>query len=170
MATLTVWQFDSAEGADRALDTLQRVQRQHMLDLIDGAVVSWPLGEKKPRTRQLHTTTGAAALIGAFWGLLFGVIFFIPLLGVALGAGLGALMVALTDIGIDDDFIERVRKRVTPGTSALFLYTQNVQEGLLDDMAAAARGHVELIQSNLSEEQEARLRAVFGEEAPTVAA
>jgi len=43
--------------------------------VLDGAVVSWPPDEKKPKTRQLHSTTGAGALGGAFWGLLFGLIF-----------------------------------------------------------------------------------------------
>ena len=52
--------------------------------MLDGAVVSWPPDEKKPKTRQLHSTTGAGALGGAFWGLLFGLIFFIPLVGAAI--------------------------------------------------------------------------------------
>jgi uncharacterized membrane protein len=169
MATLTVWRFDTAEGADHALEELQRAHRQQMLDLIDGAVVSFPQGSKKPKTRQLHTTMGTAALSGAFWGLLFGLIFFVPLLGVALGASMGALTVTLTDFGIDEAFIKQVRQSVTPGTSALFLYTQNVQQGLLDELKASSH-HAVLIQSNLSEEQEARLRETFGEEPPSVAA
>lgn len=39
--------------------------------MADGAVVSWPPDNKKPKTRQLHSTTGAGTLGGAFWGLLF---------------------------------------------------------------------------------------------------
>jgi uncharacterized membrane protein len=101
------------------------VQSQYAFDLLDGAVVSFPEGAKKPRTRQLHVTKGAAALTGAFWGFLFGLIFFVPLLGLTLGAGLGALVAALANFGIDDDFIEQVRAEVKPGTSALFLYTQH---------------------------------------------
>jgi uncharacterized membrane protein len=101
--------------------------------------------------------------VGAFWGLLFGVIFTVPLLGLALGGGMGALTASLADIGIDDDFIEQIRQTVTPGTSALFLYTQKVQEGLLDELRSA-RSHPVLIQSSLSAEQEARLRAAFGED------
>jgi uncharacterized membrane protein len=164
MATLTVWKFDTADGADRALETLQHVQTQYSFDLIDGAVVSFPEGAKKPTTRQLHTTKGAGALTGGFWGFLFGLIFFVPLLGLTLGAGLGALMGSLANIGIDDDFIEQVRAEVKPGTSALFLYTQHVEEGLLDDLKKTTTSHPVLIQSNLSPEQEARLRAAFGGE------
>ena len=58
---------------------------------------------------------------GSFWGLLFGLIFFVPLLGAAIGAATGALAGSLTDVGIDDAFINKVRDQVTPGTSALFV-------------------------------------------------
>jgi uncharacterized membrane protein len=167
MATLTAWKFDTADGADAALAKLEDLQRQQLLELLDGAVVSWPQGAKKPKTRQLHSTAGAGALGGAFWGLLFGLIFFVPLLGMAIGAGMGALMGAMTDVGIDDNFIKQVRDKITPGTSALFLYTQNVVQDRVADAFKAERGHVELIESNLSKEQEAKLRETFGEEPAT---
>jgi len=169
MATLTVWKFDSAEGADQALDTLLRLEREQLLDLIDGAVVSWPEGAKKPRTRQLKASVSKYSLIGAFWGLLFGLIFAVPLLGLALGGGMGALTASMADIGIDDDFIKQVRKSVTPGTSALFLYTQKAQAGLLEKLSSA-HSHPVLIQSSLSAEQEDRLRAAFEEESSLPAA
>ena len=76
----------------------------------------------------------AGALGGGFWGLLFGLIFFVPLLGAAIGAATGALAGSLTDVGIDDEFINKVRDQVTPGTSALFVMTSHavvdrIQEG-----------------------------------------
>ena len=76
-----------------------------MITLEDAAVLSWPLGSKKPKTRQLHSTAGAGAGWGAFWGVLFGLLFFIPFLGAAMGAGMGALTGSLADVGISDDFI-----------------------------------------------------------------
>jgi uncharacterized membrane protein len=167
MATLTVWKFETADGADEALDTLLRLESEQLLDLIDGAVVSWTEGAKKPRTRQLKPTMGKYSLVGAFWGLLFGLLFAVPLLGLALGGGMGALTASMADIGIDDEFITQVRQSVTPGTSALFLYTQKVQEGLLDKLSTA-RSRPTLIQSSLSADQEARLRAAFGEESVPV--
>ena len=77
MATLTVWKFADPDGADQALATLEGLQKQALIEVLDGAVVSWPPDKKKPKTRQLHSTTGAGALGGAFWGLLFGLIFFV---------------------------------------------------------------------------------------------
>ena len=91
--------------------------------LHDAATVVWEEGTKKPKTHQLASTTRAGALGGTFWGLLFGLIFFVPLLGAAIGAATGALAGSLTDVGIDDTFINKVRDQITPGTSALFVMT-----------------------------------------------
>lgn len=161
MATLTVWRFDTAEGAQNALTTLERLQKEELISVVDAAVVSWPEGRKKPRTDQLHSLVGAGALGGSFWGLLFGLIFFVPLLGMAVGAAMGALSGSMADVGIDDDFIRRVRDKVTPGTSALFALTTNaVTDRVLENFKGT---RAELISTNLSAEQEARLRQAFEE-------
>jgi uncharacterized membrane protein len=162
MATLTVWKFGSAGGADDALHTLERLQKEELIKVHDGAVVTWPDGAKKPKTRQLASTTGAGALGGAFWGFLFGLLFFIPILGMAVGAAMGALAGSLTDVGIDDEFIKDVRDRITPGTSALFLMTSDAVQ---DKVSEAFEGtDMELISTNLTREQEQRLREAFREE------
>jgi len=135
-----------------------------LIEVQDGAVVTYPQGAKKPKTRQLSNTAAAGALGGAFWGMLFGLIFFIPLLGLAIGAGMGALMGAMTDVGIDDNFIKQARATITPGTSALFLLTANVVQDKVAAEFKALPGNPELMQSNLSAEQEAKLREAFGEE------
>jgi uncharacterized membrane protein len=162
MATLTVWKFPSASGADEAIRSLEQLQSQELIKVLDGAVVSWPQDKKKPRTSQLHNLAGAGALGGAFWGLLFGLIFFVPFLGLAIGAAAGALGGSLADVGIDDDFIKRVRDQVTPGTSALFALTA---DAVLDRVREAFAGQrAELLETNLSAEQEAKLREAFSED------
>ncbi|GAA3080863.1 DUF1269 domain-containing protein [Pseudonocardia yunnanensis] len=164
MATLTVWKFDTADGAQNALTTLERLQKQELIHVVDAAVVTWPADRKKPRTQQLHNLTGAGALGGSFWGLLFGLIFFVPLLGLAVGAAVGALAGSLTDVGIDDDFIKKVRDKVTPGTSALFAMTQ---DAVTDRVVDAFRGtRAELVSTNLTADQEAKLREAFSETDP----
>src|SRR3712207_6048413 len=123
MATLSVLKFNDPYGADRVLIALQGLQERQMITLEYAAVVSWPQGNKKPATRQLHSMGGTVALGGAFWGILFGLIFFVPFLGAAIGAGVGALTGSMADVGIDDNFIRQVREKVTPGTTALFALT-----------------------------------------------
>lgn len=125
-------------------------------------MVSWEPGKKKPKTRELHDTKIGGALGGGFWGLLFGLIFFIPFLGLAIGAATGALIGSLTDVGISDSFIRTVREKVTPGTSALFLLSS---DAVIDRVKAEFEGsEAELISTNLSAEQEARLREAFAQE------
>jgi uncharacterized membrane protein len=140
---------------------LESLQKQELIKVHDAAIVSWPEGAKKPKTRQLASTTGAGALGGAFWGLLFGLIFFIPLLGMAIGAGMGALAGSLADVGINDDFIKKLRQEITPGTSALLLLSS---DAVLDKVEEAFEGQqMQLVQTNLSREQEDKLREVFAE-------
>ena len=162
MATLTAWAFNDVNGAEQAAQSLQALQAQELIKLQDAAVVSWEPGKKKPKTRQLSNMTAAGALGGTFWGMLFGLIFFVPLLGAAIGAGIGALAGSMSDVGISDDFINSVKQRVTPGTSALFLLSSDAVVDRIKDTFKDT--HAELIASNLSEEQEAKLREVFTEE------
>jgi uncharacterized membrane protein len=157
VATLTVWKFDSATGADEAQQLLQRLQREQLIQIQDAAIVTWPEGDKKPKTRQLTNMAGAGALGGAFWGLLFGLLFFVPILGLAIGAGMGALTGAMTDVGIDDKMINDLRSKITPGTSALFLLSSNAVPDRIAAEVKQLRSHGELIQSNLSSEEEAKL-------------
>lgn len=162
MATLTVWKFPDDNGAEQAVQKLEQLQREELIKVQDAAVVSWPAGRNKPRTRQLHNLAGAGALGGAFWGLLFGLIFFVPLFGMAIGAAAGAIGGAFTDVGIDDDFIKRVRAQVTPGTSALFALTS---DAVMDRVQEAFSGtDMELLETNLSKDEENKLREVFAED------
>jgi uncharacterized membrane protein len=159
-AALTVFKFSTPEGAQEAIGVLEALQKQELIRIDDYATVSWPIGDKKPKTHQAYNAVGAGALGGTFWGMLFGLIFFVPLLGAAIGAAAGALGGALTDVGIDNDFINSVKSQVTPGTSALFVLSE---DAVVDRVAQGFRQlppH-ELIASNLTAEQEAKLREVF---------
>jgi len=69
---------------------------------------------------------------------------------------------SMADVGITEDFIKSVRSKVTEGTSALFLMNSGAVQ---DKVAEAAKGlKFELIASNLSKEEEEKLRAAFAEE------
>jgi uncharacterized membrane protein len=159
MATISVLKFSTADGAEQALGTVQSLSKQHLINLHDAAIVTWPEGKKKPKTRQLANLAGIGALDGAFWGMLFGLIFFVPFFGMAIGAAMGALSGKFSDYGIDDDFIKSVQNQVTEGTSALFLMTS---EAVIDKVADAMKGQdFEIVATNLSQEEEDALRGAF---------
>jgi uncharacterized membrane protein len=162
MATVTVLKFTTADGANNALGRVQDLQKQHVIKLHDAAIVSWPAGKKSPKTKQLVDLVGIGAMSGMFWGMLLGLIFAAPLFGMAVGAAFGALGGAFRDYGIDDDFIKRVRSQVTEGTSALFLMTS---EAVMDRVVEAMKDvKFEIIATNLSKDQEQKLREAFGQD------
>ena len=161
MTTLVVLKFDTPEGADKGLELAVSLQKQQLLQIDDAAIITWPIGKKRPKTRQHPGLGKAAALDGAFWGMLFGILFFMPVLGMAVGAAIGALSAHLGDYGIDDDFIKQVRTKVTEGTSGLFLLLGAVTADRVVEAFKAAP-HFELIASNLTREQEQKLKEAFG--------
>jgi uncharacterized membrane protein len=159
MATVTVLKFPTADGAAHLLGRVEDLQKQQLISVLDAATVSWPSGQKSPKTKQLVNLVCVGASAGMFWGALFGLIFFAPVLGAAVGAAAGAVGGAFRDYGIDDDFIKRIRSQVTEGTSALFLMTTGA---VVDRVAEALKGETfEILSTNLSREQEDRLRAAF---------
>jgi uncharacterized membrane protein len=109
----------------------------------------------------VHTTHDGGGTVfragwGGFWGLLFGLLFFIPFAGLALGAGLGALLGHLGEKGIDKAFQEQVREYLQPGTSALFMVIEPMDE---DKAMAAVQGYVgTVIKTSLSDEDTKRLQ------------
>lgn len=160
MATVSVLTFPTAKGAEGGLVRVQELQDQNLITLHDAAIVSWPIGEKSPSTRQLVNLVGRTAAGGLFWGMLLGFIFFTPLFGMTIGAAIGAAGGAFRDYGIDDSFIRAIRTQVTEGTSALFLMTS---EAVLDRVIEGMRDlKFDIIATNLSNDQERKLRHAFG--------
>ena len=160
MATLTAWKFDRPDGASLAMRTLKDLNNEGLIDIQEAAIVEWPVGQKKPKTRQLNDLTGRYALGGMFWGILFGLLFFVPVIGAGVGAAAGAIWGTLEDVGVDDDFIANVKEKVTEGTSALFLLSSGAVADRIRQRFVGT--HLELIESNLSAEDEAALRDRLG--------
>jgi uncharacterized membrane protein len=160
MDTLSVWRFEAPRAAEDALPRLCELCARRLISVDDAALAAWPLPRRKPAVRNLGCLTGPGALWGGCWGVLFGLIFLVPLAGPTFGAGAGAVAALMADFGIEEDFLKRVRDLVTPGTSALFVFS---------DAAAADRLEAELnrpggMRVTLSGEQERRLRDTLGEE------
>ncbi|MCO7273596.1 DUF1269 domain-containing protein [Cellulosimicrobium cellulans] len=159
MATFTVWKFDSPEGADTASRILHDSASEHAIRIIDTAVVSWPEGAAKPTTRHGHQDEWRGTGWGAFWGLLLGSLFFAPVLGAAAGAAIGASTKAMAAVGIDKDQLDRIREGVTPGSSALFVVTE---DGDLDRVGERFHGvHGKLVATNLTDAERSTLLETF---------
>jgi len=162
MSTLLVLKFDSVGGAAQMRDRMLSLQKQQLITIEDAAIMK-KTADGKPKLEQLNDMAGVGALGGAFWGMLFGLLFFIPFLGLAVGAATGAIAGAMSDVGIDDKFIKSAGESITPGTSALFLLVSGT---VLDKVLEQTKDlKYEVLQSNLSQEDEDKLRAAISESA-----
>jgi uncharacterized membrane protein len=161
MSTLAVVKFENQTGADAMREELGRLQQQELIKLEDAAVVvRRPDG--KVKVKQATSLVGAGALGGAFWGMLIGLLFFMPWLGMAVGAASGALAGKMQDIGVDDNFIKQVGASIQPGQSALFVLSREASTEKVIEALKPYGG--EIIYTNLSNEDEAKLREAFGVE------
>ena len=161
MSDLVVVAFDDETSAEQMRDALVGLQKRHLMTLEDAAVVVRKQ-DGKVKVKQATNLVGAGALGGAFWGMLIGIIFWMPWLGLAVGTMSGALGGHFTDIGVDDDFIKEVGNTIEPGNSALFLLVREATPDKMVDELKQFKGKI--LQTSLSSEDEAKLRAAFGAE------
>jgi uncharacterized membrane protein len=161
MSSLVVLAFNTMDGAEGMREALYELQRRELITLEDAAVVVRK-ENGQTKVKQAHSLVGAGALGGAFWGMLIGIIFLMPWLGMAIGAVTGALSGKFSDVGIDDKFIKSVAETVEPGESALVLLARDAQmERIKDELSSY---EFEIIETNLSPEDETRLREAFAAE------
>jgi uncharacterized membrane protein len=151
--TVSIWRFDSSDGAEVALRALERLQTRRLVAIDDAAVVVWNPGSRRPNAYQVGTAAGTSALSGAFWGLLFGLLFLLPLAGVDDGDPV------LARFGLTDEVLARLRDRITAGTSALFLLADRAAVDRIREGFAGASA--DLVVGTLDREQEAALLRAF---------
>jgi uncharacterized membrane protein len=160
MADLIVVAYDDEFKAEEVRLALAKLQKEHLIELEDAAVVV-KNAEGKVKLKQAIDLPKAGALSGGFWGLLIGTLFLSPVLGAAVGAAAGAISGALTDIGVDDNFMKELGETMQPRTSALFVLIRKVTADKVLDEVAAYGGKV--LRTSLSKDQEAELQAVLNQ-------
>jgi uncharacterized membrane protein len=111
--------YDDPYKAEEVRLNLRKLQSEYLLDL-EHAVVVVKDEKGKIKLHQAVNLTAAGAVSGGFWGSLIGLIFLNPL-GMAVGAAAGAASGALTDVGVNDNFMKELAATMTPGSSTLFV-------------------------------------------------
>ena len=164
MSTLAVIGYNDVFKAEEVRLSLLKMQRDYLIDLEDAVVaVKDPAG--KVKLHQAVNLTAAGAVRGGFWGSLIGLIFLNPLLGMAVGAGAGAVTGALSDVGINDDFMKDLAATMKPGSSALFVLVRSMTPDKVLEELQGTGGTV--LKTSLSHEDEAKLQAALSAGAGT---
>ncbi len=134
MSDLVVIAFPSEAKAEEVRQKILELQKEYLIELSDAAIaVKQPDGSVK--LNQLFNTTAMGAVSGTFWGTLIGLIFMMPLAGAAIGAASGAIGGALTDIGVNDEFMKQVGQTLHSGDAALFLLIRKLTtDKVLEDL------------------------------------
>ena len=158
MSDLIVIGYDDKFKAEEMRTQLLKLQKEYLIDLED-AVVAVKDDSGKVKLHQIANLTAAGAVSGGFWGTLIGLIFLNPLIGLAAGAGAGALSGALTDVGINDDFMKDLAATFKNGSSLLFVL---VRKSTPDKVLAEIQGSGgKVIKTSLTHEQEQKLQAAL---------
>lgn len=161
MSNLIVMTFGNEYAAAQVRDKLVELQKAELIKL-DDAVVVVRQQDGKVKIKQATNLAGAGALSGAFWGMLIGLLFFVPFLGMAVGAAMGGFAGAAADMGIDDNFIKEVGNSIQPGNSAIFVLVREATADKVIEQLKPFGGKI--AHTSLSAENEAQLKAAFGQE------
>jgi uncharacterized membrane protein len=164
MSDLIVVGFKDEFKADEVMNELRRLQSEYLVDLEDAAVVIRNQ-EGKVKLKQAQELVAAGAVSGSYWGILLSVLFFNPIFALV-GAAAGAVSGALTDIGIDDNFMRDLGSTIEPGTSAIFvLVRKSTPDRVLADLS---KFEGKVLRTSLSKEDEAKLQAALSKGQPAV--
>ena len=163
MSTLIAIGYPDANTAEEVRGVLVQATKEKLVDLQDAVVVEHR-SDGKIKLHQAISTTGAGAAGGALWGGLIGLLFLAPLFGMAIGAASGAVAGKVTDAGVNDDFMKQLGAKLPAGGAALIALAKSDAPDKLLERVGKYGG--EVIQTSLSQEDEAALRHALGEPAP----
>lgn len=158
MSDLIAIAYDDEFKAEEVRLTLAKLQKEHLIEMEDAAVVVKDKNGKVKLKQAIDLTT-AGAMSGGFWGLLIGTLFLVPLFGAAVGATTGAISGALSDIGVDDDFMRELGESLQSETSALFVLVSKVTPDKVLEEIAPYGGKV--LRTSLTKDKEAELQEVL---------
>ncbi len=166
MSDLVVIEFPSEAKAEKVRQKLLDMQKDYLIDLGDAVIaLKQPNGQVK--LNQLVHPAAIGAATGTLWGTLIGLIFLMPLLGAAVWAASGAIGGALTDVGINDQFMKDVAGSIQAGNAALFLLIRKMTaDKVLADLKGVG-GRV--LRTSFDETKEEALRAALAAAAPAAA-
>lgn len=165
MSDLIVIGYPDEHTAEDVWEELVSLERDYLVDLEDAAVIRRDAKGKLHVTTPAHHAVAWGTLSGLFWGTIIGLLFLFPLaplVGVAAGV-MGAALGAAGNLGIKDDFKQRVNDLVQPGTSAILVVVRKATPDKFLEALAPYGGTV--LRTSLSHDAEqALMMALHGDD------
>lgn len=158
MSDLIAVAYPDRETAETVRNRLIQLTTERLIEMEDAVVVDRD-NDGKVKLHQAYKPAAVGAAGGALWGGLIGLLFLAPLLGMAVGAAAGGASGALTDPGINDDFMKRLGEKLPNGGAALIVLVRRVTADKVLPEIQQYGG--EVLQTSLSDESEERLREVL---------
>lgn len=160
MSNLIVIVYPNELQAEQVRLDFIKMQKEYLITLED-AVIAVKKPDGRVKLRQMYDLTLGGAVSGAIWGTLIGLIFMMPMFGLLVGAGTGAVAGALSDVGINDQFMKNLASTLTPGSSALFVL---VDSAITDKVRAELEGTGgNILQTSLSTLDQEKLQRALDE-------
>jgi uncharacterized membrane protein len=159
--TLTVWFYDSPMGAAAGQVRLRGVSPYDGILVLDAVTMTWIPGTHAPRVGQLRQTAAGAArgtILGPF------VICLLRTGGERGAAAVDALAHQLGAPGLDREFLQEMKDRLAPGTSALLVLSVDTDLDAIRRVIerGRARGEVTLMHALLPRGAAATFSGVAG--------
>jgi uncharacterized membrane protein len=153
LSDLVAIAYKDVPTAQQVASNLGEAVKAHEIELEDLVIIE----HRDDGKVKLHqpSMAGLGAAGGALWGGLIGLIFFMPLFGMAIGAAAGAAGGAMTDRGVDDNFMKKLGEELQPGGAALILLISKVSP---DKVIPKIEIPGSVIQTSLSNENEQALQ------------
>jgi len=127
--------FDNQEQGDRALEQLEKWQKEKEIELGDAVVIVKDEEGKVKVHETSEFTTKRGAIVGGAAGLVIGLMIGGPIGGLVLGAAGGGLVGKKVDLGVSDEEIKAVSDSMDASTSAIAAQIKSVKH---KEMIAAA--------------------------------
>lgn len=166
MSELVVFSYKHPDRAGEVLQEIATLKQENvrkpLIGIEDAAVVKNEDGKVKIRQTLETAMKGTQVVSGGLWGVLIGFLLGGPLLGALAGLGIGAIAGRRLDIGIDNDFIERLGDELSAGDSALFLLVKDTPIDTLVEELNTRGGR--LFSTSLSDEAAAAFTQAANDE------
>jgi len=148
--------YRNQDQANLVLETLQQMQKDGAVKLLDAAVMVRDNESDKIRIKETAEVTGRKGAVGgAVVGGIIGVIFPPSILATAaIGAAAGAVLGHFTDQGFKNNLLKEIGENLPPGGSAIVAV---VEETWFKQLSSALHGYSQIARYAVDADAAARL-------------